>query len=303
MENPSSTQPGGPEKPAAARFSTPAQPVNGQYAQQQQPQPIELPRAEPFKTSKPFAVAKFVLGSFNLAFAIIALGLTLGVVTTSFSMDSFIGVIICLSLAVASIVWQLAEHITLAVRRGWRPIHPGAHVGVHLVLWVLAILVAPSLYLSLAYELRDYTIESDCESQRDSDGYYTGSGSSSFYCNYYSFPSQAAANKYFGMMEALAAFATLLLISHFTLFVMACVETDRRRKYGKATKVVYLVAAPGPVDGRMYYTPLATQQLVNNRGSVLPPQPVHHHLQQENADPGAHGYYAPPAGVHPGTAV
>lgn len=98
MENPSSTQPAGPEKPAAARFSTPAQPANGQHAQQQQPQPIDLPRAEPFKTSKPFAVAKFVLGSFNLAFAIIALGLTLGIVTSSFSMDSFIGVIICLSL-------------------------------------------------------------------------------------------------------------------------------------------------------------------------------------------------------------
>ena len=97
MENPSSTQPGGPEKPAAARFSTPAQPVNGHPAQQQF-QPIELPRAEPFKTSKPFAVAKLVLGSFNLVFAIIALGLSLGVVTTSFSLDSFIGVIICLSL-------------------------------------------------------------------------------------------------------------------------------------------------------------------------------------------------------------
>lgn len=106
MENPSSTQPVGPEKPAAARFSTPAQPVNGQYAQQQQQfQPIDLPRAEPFKTSKPFALAKFVLGSFNLAFAIIALGLTLGVVTTSFSMDSFIGVIICLSLVRDSTVF------------------------------------------------------------------------------------------------------------------------------------------------------------------------------------------------------
>lgn len=175
-------------------------------------------------------------------------------------------------------------------------------MGVHLVLSVLAILVALSLYFSLAWELRDFTIESDCDSLRNDNGYYTGSSSNYYSCNYYSFPSQAAASKYFSMMEALAAFATLLLISHFTLFVLACVETDRRRKYGKATKVVYVVAAPGPVDGRMYYTPLATQQLGNNRGSVLPPQPVHHH-QQDNADPGAHGYYAPPAGVAPGTAA
>lgn len=97
MDNPSSTQPSGPEKPAGARFSTPAQPANGQHPQQHF-QPLELPQAEPFKTSKPFAMAKFVLGSFNLAFAIIALGLSIGVVTTAYSWSSFIGVIICLSL-------------------------------------------------------------------------------------------------------------------------------------------------------------------------------------------------------------
>lgn len=97
MENPSGTQPSGPEKPAAARFSTPPHPANGQHPQQQF-QSLELPKVEPFRTSKPFAVAKFVLGSFNLAFAIIALGLGLGIVTASYSLDSFIGVIICLSL-------------------------------------------------------------------------------------------------------------------------------------------------------------------------------------------------------------
>ncbi|KAK2614665.1 hypothetical protein N8I77_001471 [Diaporthe amygdali] len=290
MDHSTSTQPSGPEKPAAARFSTPNEAVNNQPAPQQF-QPMELPKPEPFKTSKPFAVAKLVLGSFNLVFAVVALGLTLGLVTTSYSLDSFIGVIICLSLAVASIIWQLAEHITLAVRRSWRSIHPGAHVGVHLVLWVLAILIVPSLCLSLVYELRDYTIDSECE--ENNTGYYS---SSNFYCDYYSFPSQAAANKYFQMMEALTAFSVFLLISHFTLFVMACVETDRRRKYGKKTKVVYLVAAPGPTDGRMYYTPLSQ----GNRASVLAPQPAHH---QGNADPGAHGYYAPPSGVAPGTAA
>lgn len=205
--------------------------------------------------------------------------------------------------AVASIIWQLAEHITLAARRDWRSIHPGAHVGVHLVLWVLAILVVPSLFLSVAFELEQYTIEGDCERDSDSDGYYT-----SYSCGWYSFPTQGAADRYFRLLEALAAFAVLLLISHFTLFVMACVETDRRRRYGKATKVVYLVAAPGPgADGRTYYTTLATQQLgPNSRGSVLAPQAVHHHQQQHqqgHVDPGAHGYYAPPAGVAPGTAA
>jgi hypothetical protein len=179
-------------------------------------------------------------------------------------------------------------------------------VGVHLILWVLAILVVPSLCLSIASELANYTIDSDCE--RDSD-YPVGTYSNDrFYCEYYSFPSQGAADSYFRKLEALAAFAVLLLISHFTLFVMACVETDRRRRYGKTTKVVYLLASQGPADGRTYYTPLATQMFGGgNRGSVLAPQPAHHHQQQQyqqgNADPGPHGFYAPPAGVAPGTAA
>lgn len=172
----------------------------------------------------------------------------------------------------------------------------------HLVLWVLAILVVPSLCLSLSYEMTNFVLKEDCDS-----GTYSHS---SWYCDFYSFPSAGAARKYFEMMEALAAFAVLLLISHFTLFVMACVETDRRRKYEKTTQVVYLVAAPGPNDGRVYYTPMTAQQLGGNgnRGSsVLAPLPVHHQQQQqqqqENADPGAHGYYAPPAAVQPGTAA
>lgn len=98
MENSSSTQPGVLEKPATARFSTPARPA--QQQQQQHFQPLEsLPtRAPTFKTSKPFSVAKFVLGSFNLVFAIIALGLSLGLIMSLISFSSLIGIVICLSL-------------------------------------------------------------------------------------------------------------------------------------------------------------------------------------------------------------
>lgn len=95
MENPSTTQRGEPEKPATARLSSPAQPANGQPTQQHF-QPIDaLPRAEPFKSTKPFAVGKLVLGSFNLVFAIVALGLSLGLAMPTYEMSSFIGVIMC----------------------------------------------------------------------------------------------------------------------------------------------------------------------------------------------------------------
>lgn len=206
-----------------------------------------------------------------------------------------------------SIIWQLAEHITLAVRKSWRSIHPGAHVGVHLILWVLAIFVVLGLSVSLAGELDNYTVDPDCIEDSDySGGYYSSYGQT--YCYYNTFPSQAAANKYFRMLEALTVFSVFLLIAHFTLFILACFETDRRRKFEKTRQVVYLVASQGPVDGRTYYTPLPYQALgSHNRGSILPPQPAHQHQnqhhQQGNADPGPHGYYAPPAGVLPGTAA
>lgn len=190
------------------------------------------------------------------------------------------------------------------VRRDWRSIHPGAHVGVHLVLWVLAILTVLSLWVSLASEMRNYTLDSDCGSDSDSSSYR--SSTYDWYCDLYSFPTQAAADRYFGIFQALAAFATLIFICHFALFVMACVETDQRRRYDKATKVVYFLAAPGPVDGRMQYTPVTTQALGSNRGSVLPPPVMYQQQQQQqqgNADPGMHGYYAPPARVAPGTAA
>jgi hypothetical protein len=71
------------------------------------------------------------------------------------------------------------------------------------------------------------------------------------------------------------------LILHFVLFIMACIETDCRRRHG--TKRVYLVAAPGPADGRMYYNPPAqAPQGMMDSESVPAPQDSRHH-QSVNA--------------------
>lgn len=141
----------------------------------------------------------------------------------------------------------------------------------HLILWVLCVIVVPTLCLELVYTLSDYSVSTDCGDRH--------SLWASNDCSYYTFATQAAADKYFRMMEALTAFSVLMLIAHFTLFVMACVETDRRRKYGRKTKVVYMVATSGPVDGRTYYS------------AVAPPQ--HAAAGGKGVDAGAYGYYAP----------
>lgn len=73
-------------------------------------------------------------------------------------------------------------------------------------------------------------------------------------------------------MEALTVFSVILLILHFTLFITACIEMDRRRVYIKKRKIIYLVAVPGMADGRMYYTPI-DQLPQGDRGSVFDSQP------------------------------
>jgi hypothetical protein len=176
----------------------------------------------------------------------------------------------------------------------------------HLILWVLALLVALSLCVSVATELSNYSIDADCARDQNMPMGITVDGVT--YCDWDTFASQAEADWYFRSMEALAAFSVLMLIAHFTLFVLACVETDRRRKFGKKTKVVYLMASQNPADGRTYYMPVDAAQALGgaqNRASVLAPQPPaqHRQPQQDNADPGIHGYYAPPANVAPGTAA
>lgn len=306
----STTQPAGiqatsPVKPAPALVNSAHNPHPGQN---QQFQPAQLNTGgDAFRPSRSFSLGKLTLACFNFVFAIIVLGLSVGNITVAL----FDGIMLILAASLvstphpsltnvsykedrkkkdlligfpfqgaASILWQLAEFITLAVRRSiHRPIHPGAHVAIHLCLWILAILVAGSACTSVVYISDSYTVDSDCLRT------YSKYSSAYGYCDFYSFKTDAAAHKYLRMIEALTAFAILMTVSHFTLFVLACVETERRRKHGRRSRVVYLVATPGPVDdGKTYYTqvppPLMAQRAA---GDVA------------GSDPGPQGYYTPQA--------
>lgn len=158
----------------------------------------------------------------------------------------------------------MAQLSTLFCRRDSHSINPGVHVGIHLILWVLAVFVVSFHCLQVSVGLGSYVVWEHCHEDRR------------LYCNTYYFPSDDAAEWWFGMMEALAALSVMLLILHFALFVMACIEMDLRRDHVKKRKIMYLVAAPGMADGRMYYTPL-DQPPQRDRQSVLAPQPSYHY--------------------------
>lgn len=94
MSRPAPDEPTGtslPEKPAPVQSNMP--PQAGQQ-QQQHLQPLELPQPEPFRPSRAFTLGKLTLASFNFVFAIITLGLAVGLVTWSIEFESFIGAII-----------------------------------------------------------------------------------------------------------------------------------------------------------------------------------------------------------------
>lgn len=130
---------------------------------------------------------------------------------------------------------------------------------------------------SLSYRLTSWTVDPQCADDFFGPNYTSSSGDYVYCDNYYTFSTTEQAHLYLGMLEAVTAFSALMLVCHFALFVMACVETDRRRKWGKThnMRVVYMVAtAPdggAAVDGPTYYT------------QVPPPQPGQ--LQGGNAGP------------------
>lgn len=68
-----------PEKPAPAQVNN--APYNRYTLQPARFQPLDAPKAEPFRPSKSFSVGKLILGVANFIFAIIVLGLSIGVLT------------------------------------------------------------------------------------------------------------------------------------------------------------------------------------------------------------------------------
>lgn len=93
-----------PEKPRAAQLGTPHQHATQSTGFQGQPQfqPLELPQTEHFRPSRPFTVGKVTLASFHLVFAIIALGLSLGLISFGWESDSLLGDIIAAAAVSAS---------------------------------------------------------------------------------------------------------------------------------------------------------------------------------------------------------
>ncbi|KAI0594525.1 hypothetical protein F4775DRAFT_428331 [Biscogniauxia sp. FL1348] len=209
--------------------------------------------------SKSWHITKIVFISLSMVLCIITIGISIALAVDP-DILSF-ALIWTVPQAGISLIWSIAELITICARTGHKGIHPGAHVALHLLLW-LGFLVGVGLtgYLLAFTTLYDYY-----------DYYYDDS-----YYSYYS-------DKYIELMRALIAFLVLLVIVHFFLFVRACVETARRNK---ASAPVIMVPQPVYYQAPMQQAYPVQQQQQQQPG--YPTQPQQAHLS---------GYYGQPGEV------
>ena len=98
-----------------------------------------------------------------------------------------------------SLCWQIAEFITVCVRRNYMGIHPGAHVGVHLILWLALCALIGITGAIVHYDLRDYQ---DLVDYVNDDDYYS---------SYYGYDDLSTVRSFLRMEEAELAIAVLLL--------------------------------------------------------------------------------------------
>ncbi|KAK6858381.1 hypothetical protein PG995_006080 [Apiospora arundinis] len=168
--------------------------------------PMQQPTATgPPPVSRPWHNAKIALLSVSVVFCIILIGISIALAVDPKVLS--LQVVWIAPEAAVAIIWSVAELITICARGGQRGIHPGAHVALHLLFW-LAFLIGAGLTAYLVAVNVGY------------DSYYD----SYYYTRYFNL------RFYIRSLQAELAFLILLIMIHFTLFVRACIETNRRNR-------------------------------------------------------------------------
>ncbi|EEY15351.1 hypothetical protein VDBG_01460 [Verticillium alfalfae VaMs.102] len=192
------------------------------------------PRIIPFTRS--WHIAKIVLRSVELACAIIVIALTIALISVALY-AGHLPLALSLPPACMCVLWETAEFITLCARGGKQGIHPGAHVGVHLVTWLYWALGIVCMGMFSFYRGQ----------YRDSSDFDYGMG-----LNYGIIGTSAAA-----------------FLVTFTLFVRACVETNQRNRQQRQ---IFVMTGNG---GPFYVMPQAQASLMQQYPQAMPMPRVH----------------------------
>ncbi|KAM7194180.1 hypothetical protein V8F20_008100, partial [Naviculisporaceae sp. PSN 640] len=173
-----------------------------------------------YTSPKGMWVSKLILRIFSviLCITLAALG---GAMANSHIVDAVVFIVMGPPVF-AALAWDIAEGICILARGGHRGIHPGACVGVDLILWLG--LIACTVILGLIGVGTNGFL------------YYY---SSSYYDSYDFYDYDMGL--YSDMItkgRAMLGLASCLIIVHFVLFVLACYETNVRNNMGPT--IVYV---------------------------------------------------------------
>ena len=152
----------------------------------------------------------------------------------------------------------MAEEITRWARK-WGPgIHPGAHVGMSLFLWLSCAVIGGILatFIGLGLDCRSYDYDDNDDDNDDDSSYYGNYG-----CNNFT----GLSGRFLGAVILLL----LLWLVHFVLFIGACVDTAKRNS--AKHNPIMVVAQPS------YWGPMAPhggQQPATQFPGAAPVQPA-----------------------------
>ncbi|KAI1180698.1 hypothetical protein F4777DRAFT_259145 [Nemania sp. FL0916] len=208
------------------------------------------------------------------------------------------------AIAVASILWNSAELITYCarVRSGvQRGIHPGAHVGLNLIFWLIgafAVLLTVEVYRSIENEVERCSNRN--KNVFDTPDWYD------YYCD-----DDTSMDEYqqtiIPVLRALIAVFSFWVLNHLVLFVLACIDTHKRNILKPAAYVLPKLAVPphppyypqapdGAQQPMQYYPyPVMMQPPPVHVGGVESRAPVSNDKQPAQAQHNFAGFYAPAA--------
>ncbi|KAK7994146.1 hypothetical protein PG989_007527 [Apiospora arundinis] len=187
-----------------------------------------------------------------------------------------------LPITIAALLFNSAEFITYCVRRSTSPglvvrrgMHPGAHVGGHLLLWLtcaLAVYLSSSVYGDVLDARRDCNAVAAefaaADGVTDFEMLLRGHCNSNYH--YASNLSLYREGFYVPSLQTLLAMFVLATVTHFALFVRACIEVDQRNqlRYSNddtADSIFAITEAPLPQEQQQYRSQRSSRRSHNRR--------------------------------------